>query len=58
MGALKIIGMPTTLLIDASGREVWRVVGPAEWDAPDVVETLRKTIAAPASVTMLRASSG
>ncbi|MCH9806469.1 MAG: TlpA family protein disulfide reductase [Alphaproteobacteria bacterium] len=31
---LRVIGMPTTLLIDAEGREVGRLVGPAEWDSP------------------------
>ena len=33
--ALKAIGMPTTLLIDAQGREIGRLTGPAEWDSPD-----------------------
>lgn len=32
---LKVIGMPTTLLIDAQGREVGRLIGPAEWDSPE-----------------------
>ena len=32
---LKIIGMPGTLLIDREGREVGRLVGPAEWDSPE-----------------------
>jgi hypothetical protein len=30
---LKAIGMPATLLIDSEGREVGRLVGPAEWDS-------------------------
>lgn len=29
---LKIIGMPTTLLIDPEGREIGRLIGPAPWD--------------------------
>jgi thiol-disulfide isomerase/thioredoxin len=29
---LKPIGLPTTLLIDAEGREIGRLTGPAEWD--------------------------
>lgn len=33
--ALKVIGMPTTLLIDTDGREIGRFMGPAEWDGPD-----------------------
>jgi thiol-disulfide isomerase/thioredoxin len=30
--AVNAMGMPTTLLIDAQGRELGRVVGPTEWD--------------------------
>ena len=32
---LKTIGMPSTLLIDAEGRELGRLVGPAEWHSAD-----------------------
>jgi len=32
---LKAIGMPATLLVDADGREIGRLIGPAEWDSPD-----------------------
>ena len=32
---LKAIGMPATLLIDREGREIGRLVGPAEWDSPE-----------------------
>ncbi len=32
---LKIIGMPTTILINAEGREVGRLLGEAEWDSQD-----------------------
>jgi hypothetical protein len=45
------IGLPTTLLIDRSGREIGRVVGPAEWDAPRVAEFLRPFILSRARVT-------
>ena len=34
-------GLPTTLLIDPAGREVGRVVGPAEWDSGPVAAFLR-----------------
>ena len=27
-------GLPVSVLYDAAGKEVWRVVGPREWDAP------------------------
>ena len=32
---LKLIGMPTTILIDKEGRELGRLAGPAEWDSDD-----------------------
>src|SRR5438132_13826701 len=45
MQKLSIVGVPTTMLIDASGREVWRHVGPETWDGPDIVDGLRDAIA-------------
>lgn len=39
-------GLPTTLIIDRTGREVGRRVGPAEWDAPKMVEELRGMVEA------------
>ena len=30
---LKVIGMPTTILVDGQGREIGRLVGPAAWDS-------------------------
>ena len=32
---LRVIGMPTTILIDKEGREVGRLIGPAHWDSPE-----------------------
>jgi thiol-disulfide isomerase/thioredoxin len=46
--ALDITGTPTTFLIDASGREVGRHVGPAKWDSPANEQFLRSFIAASA----------
>ena len=37
---IKARGLPTTLLIDRQGREIARLEGPAEWDAPEVVAYL------------------
>ncbi len=34
-------GLPTTILIDKRGREVGRVTGAAEWDAPETVGFLK-----------------
>jgi len=35
--ALKAAALPTTLLIDPEGREIGRLVGSAEWDAPEAI---------------------
>ena len=40
-GKLRTLGIPTTLLLDREGRERWRKTGPAEWDSPEIVESLR-----------------
>lgn len=45
MFALGIIGLPATILIDREGREVGRLIGPAEWDSPAMVAFLRDRIA-------------
>ena len=41
---LGAVGIPTTLLIDRGGRELGRLIGPAEWDSPEVVGFLRCVI--------------
>jgi thiol-disulfide isomerase/thioredoxin len=45
--SLGAVGLPTTLIIDRSGNEAGRVVGPAEWDTPEVVELLKSLVAKP-----------
>ncbi len=40
----KIIGLPTTLLIDARGLEIGRVQGITEWDAKETVAFLRRCL--------------
>jgi thiol-disulfide isomerase/thioredoxin len=32
---LKVIGMPTTILMNAEGNEIGRLIGPAAWDSPE-----------------------
>jgi thiol-disulfide isomerase/thioredoxin len=39
---LGAMGVPTTLLIDAQGREIARHTGPAQWDAPEVVRGIER----------------
>ena len=43
---LKAIGMPTTLLIDRNGKEIARLVGPADWASPEAVAVMQAAIAA------------
>lgn len=37
-----ILGLPTTLILDPQGREIGRVQGDAEWDAPEAEAVLRR----------------
>ncbi len=46
--ALRVSGLPTTLLIDRAGREVGRMIGPAEWDSPEAFTLIKGIMAAPA----------
>lgn len=41
MKAFGVLGLPTTLLIDSSGRELRRWAGPKEWDSPEVIAEIR-----------------
>ncbi len=38
---LRVVGLPATLLIDGQGREIGRLLGPAEWDGEDAVRLIR-----------------
>ena len=40
MDALGITGIPTTVLVGRDGREIGRMVGPAQWDAPESVKRI------------------
>ena len=39
-GALGVQVMPTTILYDASGKEVWRYVGDLDWNGPEAARLL------------------
>jgi thiol-disulfide isomerase/thioredoxin len=49
--ALGAVGLPTTLIIDRAGQEVGRVIGPAEWDSPEIADLLRPIISAQAGTS-------
>jgi thiol-disulfide isomerase/thioredoxin len=42
----KAVGLPTTVLIGRDGREIGRLLGPAEWDAEDAKGLVRAAMAA------------
>jgi thiol-disulfide isomerase/thioredoxin len=41
---LRAVGLPATLLIDAEGREIGRLLGPAEWDSEDAKRLIRAVV--------------
>ncbi len=47
MRQLGIVGIPSTLLVDREGRELGRLVGPAEWDAPEMLAFIREFVGPP-----------
>ena len=46
--AVRVPGLPATLLVDRRGNEVGRVLGIAEWDGPAAVQAIEKLLAEPA----------
>ena len=38
--------MPTTILIDEAGKEIGRLVGPADWASPEAKQLIEAAIAA------------
>src|SRR3954466_4391719 len=42
MGDLKVDTLPTTILYDARGREIWRVVGMEDWRSPRAAALLKE----------------
>ena len=44
MFAFGALGLPTTILIDRDGFERGRLVGPAEWDSPEVTAQIQTII--------------
>jgi len=45
LSKLGSVGIPLTVLVDRKGRELWRVVGPREWDQPAEVKRIRGHLA-------------
>jgi thiol-disulfide isomerase/thioredoxin len=45
MQALRVPGLPLSILLDRQGREIARLAGPAEWDGPEAEKLIRAAIA-------------
>ena len=48
---MKTVGMPTTLIVDRNGKEIARLIGPADWASPEAIAVIEAAIAAPASAS-------
>ena len=46
--AVKVPGLPATILVDRQGREAGRVLGIAAWDGPAAVAAVEHLLAEPA----------
>jgi thiol-disulfide isomerase/thioredoxin len=42
---LEALGLPATVLIDREGREIGRLLGPAEWNSPEAVKLIEAAMA-------------
>jgi thiol-disulfide isomerase/thioredoxin len=42
---LKSVGMPTTLILDRDGKEIGRLVGPADWASPEAIAVINAAVA-------------
>jgi thiol-disulfide isomerase/thioredoxin len=45
LGGLQAIGLPASVLVDRNGREIGRLLGPAEWSSPEAERLIRAAIA-------------
>lgn len=43
--AFKGFGLPLTVILDAQGMELGRLLGPAEWDSPEAIDLVKAAIA-------------
>jgi thiol-disulfide isomerase/thioredoxin len=42
---VKVVGMPTTLIIGRDGKEIGRLAGPADWSSPEALAVIEAAIA-------------
>ena len=44
LDTLQAVGLPATLLIDRQGREIGRLLGPAQWSSPEALTLIRTAL--------------
>jgi thiol-disulfide isomerase/thioredoxin len=45
LAAFRAVGLPASMLIDRSGREVGRMFGPADWASPEAIRLIKAALA-------------
>jgi thiol-disulfide isomerase/thioredoxin len=45
LAGFRAVGLPASILIDRSGREVGRMFGPADWASPEAIRLIRAALA-------------
>ncbi len=46
IGDLNVLGLPATILVEPEGKEIGRLIGPAEWDTPEMLAFLKRIVQA------------
>jgi thiol-disulfide isomerase/thioredoxin len=44
LGAFQAVGLPASILIDREGREIGRLLGPAEWSSPEAKALIKAAV--------------
>ena len=44
LGAFQAVGLPASILIDREGREIGRLLGPAEWNSPEAKALIKAAV--------------
>jgi hypothetical protein len=47
VGELQSAGLPATILVDRQGREIGRLLGPADWASPEAIALIKAALAEP-----------
>jgi thiol-disulfide isomerase/thioredoxin len=58
VATLRVTGFPTSLLIDRTGLELGLVIGPAEWDSPEIADFIGSVVTNPGAALATRADQG